>query len=208
MHLLDLIFPLRSDEAVLRGVEPREFLALLSPALVPATRPATAALLPFRDATVRAVLHEAKYHGTRRAFALLAATLADFLPEHLADLGAKRAAIIPVPLGNARLNERGYNQVEEVARRALQLIGDPAVTLAPALLARVRETPTQVSLARAAREQNMRGAFGASLPSQRADIYIVLDDVLTTGATLGAAIDALAAVGLPRERLLPIALAH
>ncbi|MDE1945556.1 MAG: hypothetical protein KGI03_04815, partial [Patescibacteria group bacterium] len=110
-HLLDILFPPRDDEAALRGVDAGAFLARLAPALVPATRPPAAALLPFRDPVVRAALHEAKYHGTERAFALLAAALADFLPDYLSELCARRATLVPVPLGRAREKERGYNQV-------------------------------------------------------------------------------------------------
>lgn len=208
VHLLDLIFPPREDESVIRDLSPSAFAALLSPALVPATRPAAIGLLPFRAPPVRAAVHEAKYHGTERAFTLLAAALADFLPEYLADRSTGRVALVPIPLGRTRLKERGYNQVEEVAKRAVRIVREPAVALSPALLSRVRETPTQVSLARKEREENMRGAFVATRPAAPADLYIVLDDVLTTGATLSAGIEALAEAGLDREQILPLALAH
>ncbi|MDP3762856.1 MAG: hypothetical protein Q8Q97_02180, partial [bacterium] len=65
--------------AVLRDVSADAFLALVAPRLVPATRPGTVALLPFGDPSVRAAIHEAKYHGSERAFAFLAAVLAEYL---------------------------------------------------------------------------------------------------------------------------------
>ena len=113
-----------------------------------------------------------------------------------------------MPLGRVRRQERGYNQVEEVARRALEELAMPEVRLDTALLTRARETPTQISLARAAREENMKGAFTAAAPANPPRLCIVLDDVLTTGATLQGALDALSLAGLPRDHLLPIALAH
>src|SRR3989344_3681486 len=138
MRLLDFIFPPRADEQVLRGVAALEFCTKLSPQLVPATRPATAALLPFNDLTVRAAVHEAKYHGSAHAFSLLAACLADFLPDFLADHNYVRLTmsytLVPVPLGRVRRKERGYNQVEEVAGRVVKLLNMPNVTLDTSLL--------------------------------------------------------------------------
>ena len=212
MFFLDLLFPPRPDEEVLREVELPTILAKLSPQLVPSTRPPAVALLPYSDPLVRAAIHEAKYHGSEHAFSLLAAVLADFLPDYLADVGFTRPhiVIVPVPLGAARRRERGYNQVEEVARRALKLLDMPDIRLDTSLLKRTRETATQVSLERGAREANVRNSMSVANDAvlNPAHFYIVLDDVLTTGATLAVCLDALVASGLPRDRLLPLALAH
>src|SRR3989344_8286531 len=216
MFFLDLLFPPRLDEALLREVRLVDFLEKLSPQLVPATRPPAVALLPYSDPLVRAAIHEAKYHGSDHAFSLLAATLADFLPDYLADHRAfsnvghpmSYISIVPVPLGAARWRERGYNQVEEVAKRTLKLLDMPGIRLDTSLLLRTRETTTQVSLPRLAREENMRGAFLATRAADPAYLYIVLDDVLTTGATLKAALDALVAAGIHRDQIIPLALAH
>jgi ComF family protein len=110
---------------------------------------------------------------------------------------------VPVPLGKERRRERGFNQVEEIARRVAKELG---ITIDTALLERVRETASQVSLPRRAREENMRGAFSAAHPANPSYTYIVLDDVITTGATLQAAIDALRAAGA--QHIIPLALAH
>ena len=216
MRLLDFLFPPRTDEALLRGIRDDEFLAFTKPQLAPETRPGTAVLLPFNEPAVRAAIHEAKYQGSERAFSLLALVLADYLRD--ADLMAKRGLVmVPVPLGKKRLKERGYNQAEEVARRAFRSFsaGEPRPSLEPDLLERVRETGSQVTLPRHKREENMRGAFSATPRLRRtsaADFanatFVILDDVLTTGATLQAAIDALRAAGVGSDHILPIALAH
>lgn len=200
-HWLDFLFPPRADEAIVRSVSPDDFLAFMTPRLVPLTRPGTAALFPFSETSVRAAIHEAKYHGSGLAFALLAAALSDYLRD--GDEQSRKTILVPVPLGKSRHRERGFNQVEEIARRGVKELG---IMVDSTLLVRTRETISQVSLPRSAREENMRGAFGAARPADPAYLYIVIDDVTTTGATLQAAIDALREAGA--EHILPLALAH
>jgi ComF family protein len=207
MRFLDFLFPPRSDERILRGVSNDDFLAQVAPRLAAETRPETVTLLSFGAAPVRAALHEAKYRGNEYAFGLLGAALAEYLRD--ADSAFGKPVVVPVPLGKERRRERGFNQVEEIARRALLGL-DGHFILDATLLERVKETQTQVSLERRKREENMRGAFrvaeGAARPINPAYTYIVLDDVLTTGATLQAAVDALRAAGA--EHITPLALAH
>lgn len=204
-HLLDLLFPPRSDEVLLRTISLEDFLAHLRPRLVDQTRPATTTLLPFHDPYVRAAIHEAKYHGSHFAFTLLSSALTDYLRE---EDNLHHAVLIQVPLSQERLRSRGYNQVLEVAKRTAQELH---IELMPDLLVRTRNTTTQVSLPRHEREENMRGAFacptrGAAHPLDPTATYLLLDDVITTGATLQAAIDALTEAGAQHVR--PLALAH
>lgn len=200
-YWLDFLFPPRVDERAMRDVSTDEFLALVAPRAVPATRPETAVLLSFNVPVVRATLHEAKYHGSARAFELLGAVLAEYLRD--ADEGFRKPLIVPVPLGAVRRKERGFNQVEEITKRAAKELGIPVDAT---LLVRTRETTSQVSLPRHAREKNMRGAFTATRRADPVHTYIVIDDVLTTGATLQAAIDALHNGGA--KHIISLALAH
>jgi|GEM_PF-371917 len=215
----DFLFPPRVDERALRDISNDDFLALIAPQLVPETRPSTVMLLPFSDMRVRNAIHEAKYRGNKRAFELLALALAEYLRD-ADDFGVTRfnlksessrlnlVTIVPVPLGIARRKERGYNQVEEIIRNALRILGEEwnSFVLEPDLLVRTRETISQVSLPRNKREENMRGAFGTAHSADLACTYIVIDDVITTGATLQAAIDALKEAGA--QHIIPLALAH
>ncbi len=199
--ILDYLFPPREDEVALRDLSSETFVTLLAPRIVESTRPSTIALLHFTHPHVRPVLHEAKYHGSRKAFNLLAAALGEYL--HDADVDLSKARLLPVPLGSKRQRERGYNQAEEIARRAASTFD---IKIDTELLTRVRDTKSQVSLPRSEREENLLGAFQATGPIDPNLTYIVFDDVITTGATLQAAIDALMEAGA--THIVPVAIAH
>jgi ComF family protein len=108
---------------------------------------------------------------------------------------ARPALILPVPLHRARLRQRGFNQALELARPLGRSLGVP---VRHGLLLRARATAAQSELDAAARRRNVRGAFavhaGAALPSHVA----VLDDVMTTGATLAECVRALKRAGAQR----------
>ena len=88
--------------------------------------------------------------------------------------------VLPVPLAARRLRERGYNQALEIARHVADATG---ARLAPQACERSRDTPAQTDLPWAERAANVQGAFRAPRPLDGATIA-VLDDVMTTGATL------------------------
>jgi ComF family protein len=99
-------------------------------------------------------------------------------------------AVVPLPLSAARQRERGFNQACEIARplaRALRLPLHHAIV-------RQRDAPAQASLPRARRAANVRGAFRADRPVRGLRLALV-DDVMTTGATMDAASRALLAAG-------------
>lgn len=208
LQIFDMLFPPREDEVQLRGVTNDFFLSALTPHTVNVTQPETIALLPFHEPIVRSAIHEAKYHGSSQAFSLLAMALSEYLSIS-DDTEQQVSHLIPIPLGTQRRKERGFNQTEEVLRRALHLlskIGADSFSIDTDLLQRTRETPSQVSLPRHMRKENMRGAFIASRPANPNHTYILIDDVLTTGATLQSAINALRAAGA--TQIIPLALAH
>lgn len=112
----------------------------------------------------------------------------------LADPPELPQAVVPVPLHVSRLRTRGFNQALELVKPVAKRFGIPVVGDA---LERVRVTDAQSDLDAVERARNVRGAFAVRrLPAVRH--VAVVDDVMTTGATLGACVRALRDGGIER----------
>jgi ComF family protein len=107
-----------------------------------------------------------------------------------ADVERERAALVPVPLSASRQRERGYNQSMELARTLASLWKIP---VREDLLCRTRATVTQTRLTPGERRRNVSGAFRTTVErsSLRGLHLLVVDDVVTTAATLNACAAAL-----------------
>jgi ComF family protein len=152
---------------------------------------------------VRRALHRLKYAGDRR----LAEPLGGAVARRWARAGAGGDVLVPVPASPDRVRDRGYDQAELIARAAGASLRVPVSPI----LERLRATTAQFDLDRAARAGNVDGAFrlagarvagaagtsrGTGFPLSLDDAWIVLvDDVLTTGATLAACARVLLANG-------------
>ena len=134
---------------------------------------------------VRAVVHAFKFEGADD----LATALVDRAWRTPGWAGAPRPeAIVPVPLHPARRRERGYDQAVLLARRLGERVGAPDV----AVLARIRCTRQQARLSSRERRENVRQAFSLVRPELvRGRAIALIDDVVTTGATLEATARAL-----------------
>ena len=131
--------------------------------------------------------------------------LAGWLASAGRELIAECDMIAPTPLHWRRLVKRRYNQSGELAKQLGRLSGKP---IALDLLTRVRATVPQERMDRTARAANQAGAFAVSLRHREAvagRAVLLIDDVLTSGATLSACADCLRAAGARRIDVLALA---
>lgn len=146
------------------------------------------------DGVAGALVRALKYGSVARAADALAPAMAAALPEGAFD------ALVPVPLHPRRERVRGFNQAALLASALSPLCGLAALDA----LSRLRFTKTQTMLDAEARAKNVSGAFRARLPVEGLSLLLI-DDVLTTGATAEACAAALKAAGAARVALLTAA---
>ena len=186
-------------------------------------------VLPYKLKVVQAFILEAKFHGNKKAHAYLGKVLVQYLFETYRQIKQNHPnsncqsgfnpfsiVLIPVPLGKKRQKERGYNQVAEIAKNAMQflkektnkneLVQNIPIELRPHLLSRTRETAPQTTLDRKDRLLNMQNVFLTDEPLDPDTLYVIVDDVVTTGSSLVSAHEAVVTAGAKHVQLL--ALAH
>ena len=136
---------------------------------------------PFSGAMADAV-HLLKYSDNRSLAGTIAGLMAETIGRDREYLAADM--IVSVPLHPARKRERGYNQAQLLAEGLGRLIGIPAPD---GLVVRTKHTATQTTMGREQRRRNVEDIFRAKRPEAIAGKTVILiDDVLTTGATIGA----------------------
>ncbi len=143
--------------------------------------------------TGQAIVHALKYRGWYAVAPGMAERMARLAWP--ADVLAERTAVVPVPLSPARERERGYNQSERLARALAPRWG---IAVWPHALVRSRATGTQTRLTPEQRLVNVSGAFSVPESARgalRRSHVVLVDDVVTTAATLNACAAALHAAG-------------
>ncbi len=150
-----------------------------------------AARLPY-EGPLKKVLYHLKYDDDR----LVVEDLSVFLGQALEDLGKmvrlKDAVLVPVPLHWKRMLKRGFNQAELLANRVAYKHDIP---IDRRILKRCKATSTQHQLGKQERKQNVHGAFEANAKYAEGMNVILVDDLVTSGATLASCASALMVSG-------------
>ena len=153
---------------------------------------------PYQD-PMRAAIHALKYDrlhpAARRLGRMLALAIAKLAGEAPSEM-----LVVPVPLHRSKFAQRGFNQARSLAAHALDALRSThpewRLKLASSTLMRLRATESQAGLGPRLRRLNVRGAFQVSNPANVIMKHILLvDDILTTGATARAAAQALLEAG-------------
>lgn len=153
---------------------------------------------PLRDA-----VHRVKFRGDRRLGLALGYIMGAVAMDH--PQAARVDGVVPVPLHPQRAWHRGFNQTEGLAQGVARVLDRPVAHG----LVRQRATDQQASLGEEERVLNVRGAFAAPVPQEvRGKTMLLIDDVVTTGATLREAAAALKAAGAGRVFALALAWAR
>lgn len=152
------------------------------------------------DGALRDLIHLFKYAGVRT----LAPRFGDWLARVVAENPDYRSSdvILPVPLHPERERTRGYNQATLLARALAQRSG---INLDENSFVRVKATAPQAGLTAHQRRENVRAAFAVRQNSLSELRVILVDDVLTTGATVNACAHALRRSGAAEIRVLTLA---
>lgn len=151
--------------------------------------------LPYKEtgapgALTRSLIYQFKYKPYLKD---LAKTLASIIVEHLVISGKntnniwENSILVPVPLSQKKLKERGYNQSEEIAKELSKVLNVPIVSN---VLIKIKHTNSQKGLSKTEREKNLQGVFTikaggmSDIPQISGKKVFLVDDVYTTGSTM------------------------
>jgi ComF family protein len=162
---------------------------LLSPEAVadPPVYERARAVARFEDGPVRVLIHRLKYYDRLE----IAEPLGTWMARAGAEILVDADLLVPVPLHESRLRTRKFNQSNALAMVVSRRCG---IRADPFALRRVKNTASQVGLSRSQRAINLQGAFqvpAAMAPRVAGQAVVLVDDVLTSGATVNAAARAL-----------------
>jgi ComF family protein len=210
-QLLEMLFPSEKAERIFLSPESVEKIALLPRCgedTVLQELQGTACFV-YQNSSVKALIRLIKYRGNRHSAHLCGSALAEECLEILMTGmlfdAIETPLLIPIPISKERQRERGFNQSERLAKALIQHINEP-LNYAPHLLTRKStHIPQAQQHSKSARLKNMHNIFEASPTVSGKDI-ILLDDVITTGATMIDALRALKKAGA--RNIYCLALAH
>jgi ComF family protein len=132
-----------------------------------------------KEGPFQKIVHSLKYSGIQPLGIELGRRLGAVIQER----GFQADALVPVPLHRRKLRERGYNQSLLIARGISEVLGTP---IRAELVRRGRWTQTQTALSKEERQKNVENAFESDGTRLGGICVIVVDDVITTGATVEA----------------------
>lgn len=153
------------------------------------------------DGTVRTLIHKLKFQHNKDIAKVLAEILSEFYRKILAFKlknnnhvnWPQSLAVVPIPTNKKNVQTRGYNNVYEIAKEFAEINN---LVLKNDILIKIKDTKPQFKLSKDQRRSNVSGCFKVNLKKYNNETILLLDDIITTGATLNEAISAFQANGI------------
>lgn len=208
---LDTIAP---PDPLVRDIErsgPSGFMASAAPSDPAKDIKGITAFFSYKDRLVKTAILEVKSYGNKRVARIIGEAAYECLLAELSDLALFKNFDSPllttIPMTRKALRKRGWNQCDLIAEGIRLADRSQSIEIRTGLLEKVRETGDQVGRSRSERLESLKGCFEARRPEAvQGRNVIVLDDIATTGATLGEARKALRRAGA--RRVWCVAIAH
>lgn len=206
--LFDFLYPKDQDVLKLESLEPEDLLTKLTPAKGLSND--TYAIWNYADEKVRLIIWEIKYRRNEKLIENVTQVLYDIVTTEVLDRAVTENFInpllIPIPISKRRKLERGYNQTELLCKALRKLDTENLFEYLPTALQRVVHTESQTKMInKKQRTINITGSMKAENIVLNRNI-VLIDDVTTTGATLGDARRALCESGA--KKIICFTLAH
>jgi ComF family protein len=205
---IEAIFPRGEVDRLLERSAPETLRAAIR-APLPDPRLPVHALFAYDDPLAERVVLLIKESRSRGAASAAGALMAEDILTWLGnreEAGRRaEALIVPVPLSRQSRRERGYSQTEMLCESVAVALGPGVAQVSFDALRKTRDTPKQATLGRAARLENLRGAFEADESKVRGRAVALVDDVATTGATVRSCRVALLKAGATAVAMFTVA---
>ncbi len=172
----------------------------------------TISVFSYKNAVIKKALWILKYKGNKKMGEIFARAMYDKILEEISDekllSNFHEPLLIPIPLSQKRLKERGFNQSEVIAREISILDTEVSFTFSDKILYKIKDTPSQVSIKdKKKRLQNLHACFTIKDKKYvRNKNIILIDDITTTGATLAEAKKTLLTAGA--KKVIAFTVAH
>jgi ComF family protein len=210
--LIEFIFPDSKEERHARLVSVDELVRKAKRARTDSVTSnlGSTSVFSYKDTTVRQMIWLLKYRRDKKVAERFGAVLAEHLLEELSDRvlfgGVGQTTVIPIPLSNKRQHERGFNQSELIAKELVKRI--PELSLLTDVLIKTVDSEHQAQArSKRARIENVTNSFALkNVATIKNKDVILIDDVITTGATMAEAKKTLYAGGA--RSVFPVSVAH